>query len=165
MLQGWVFAYSRNLLSRIHNDECNPALAPLVRQWKPPRGFTDHGHYRDVIDSLDHSHVIWRSYERRRDITPFQDICWYSRWIMAANTGGSVTCQSGFLGSTGMSRLFPGLLQTLGLLRQQMWLWSSWSLLYMSSASRRWVIWFRITSRRAIQGGKLDGSIMYHILL
>jgi len=32
-------------------------------------------------------------------------------------TGGSVTCQSGFLGSTGMSRLFPGLLQTLGVLR------------------------------------------------
>ena len=83
MLQGWVFAYSRNLLSRIHNDECNPALAPLVRQWKPPRGFSNPRHYRAAIDSLDHSHVIWRSYERRRDITPFQDICWYSRWIMS----------------------------------------------------------------------------------
>ncbi|RHN45376.1 hypothetical protein MtrunA17_Chr7g0230131 [Medicago truncatula] len=30
------------------------------------------------------SHVIWRLYERRRDIMPFQDICWYSGWIMAA---------------------------------------------------------------------------------
>jgi len=38
---------------------------------------------RDAIDSLDHSHVIWRPYERRGHITPFQDICWYSEWIMA----------------------------------------------------------------------------------
>ncbi|RHN44066.1 hypothetical protein MtrunA17_Chr7g0215301 [Medicago truncatula] len=56
-------------------------LPLLMDQWKPIRGFSDPRLYRDVIDSLDHSHV--RSYERRRDITPFQDICWYSGWIMA----------------------------------------------------------------------------------
>ena len=61
----------RNLLPRIRNDEYDPALAPLVSQWKPPRGFNDPGHYKDAIDSLDNSHVIWKPYERRRDITSF----------------------------------------------------------------------------------------------
>jgi len=83
VLQGWIFAHFRNLISRIPNEDYDPAIAPLVSQRKPDRGFTDPGHYRDVIDSLEHSHVIWRLYERRRHITPFQDICWYSRWIMA----------------------------------------------------------------------------------
>ena len=67
-----------------------------------------------------------------------------------AETGGFVTCQSGFLGSTGMSRLFPGLLQTLGVLRRMTWPRPSQSLLYMSSAISWGVIRFRITSRGLI---------------
>jgi len=76
-------------------------------------------------------------------------------------TRGYGTCQSRFLGSTVMSILFPGFLQTLGLLRQGTWLWPSCSLLYMSSASKRGVIWFRIRSRGLIRGGTWDGSIEY----
>jgi len=72
-----------NIILRIEDDAYDPTVAPLVSQWKPPRGFSNPGHYRAAIDSLDHSHVTWRSYERRRHITPFQDICWYSEWIMA----------------------------------------------------------------------------------
>jgi len=68
---------------RNRNDEYDPVVSPLVDKWKPPRGFYDLGHYIDVIDSLEHSHVIWRPYDRRRDVTPFQDICRYSGWIMA----------------------------------------------------------------------------------
>ena len=68
-------------------------------------------------------------------------------------TGGFVTCQSGFLGSTGMPRHGPGLLQTLGVLRQMTWHKPSLSLLYMSSAINRGVIRFRITSRGLILGG------------
>jgi len=52
------FCARRNLLPRICNDEYDPAIAPLVSQWKPPRDFTDPRHYKDVIDSLDHFHVI-----------------------------------------------------------------------------------------------------------
>ena len=36
-----------------------------------------------VIDLIEHANVIWRPYESRRDLTPFREICWYSRWIMA----------------------------------------------------------------------------------
>jgi len=70
-----------------------------------------------------------------------------------AATRWSVTCQSGFLGSTGMSRHGPGLLQTLRLLRQMTWSRPSQSLLYMSSAISRGVIRFRITSRGLILRG------------
>ena len=67
-------------------------------------------------------------------------------------TGWPVTCQSGFLGSTGMSRLFPGLLQTLSFLQQMTWPRPSRSLLYMSSTISRGVIRLRITSRGLILG-------------
>jgi len=82
-----------------------------------------------------------------------------------ATTWWSITCQSGFLGSTGMSRHGPGLLQTLRLLRQMTWPRPSRSLLYMSSAISRGVIRFRITSRGLILGGTWDGSLEYRILL
>jgi len=82
-LQGWTLAHFTNIILRIDDDAYDPTIAPLESQWKPPRSFSNPGHHRAAIDSLDHSHVIWRSYERRRHIMPFQDICWYSEWIMA----------------------------------------------------------------------------------
>jgi len=81
-LQGWTLAHFSNIIQRIDAEEYDLTVAPLVSQWRPPRGFSIPGHYRAAIDSLDHSHVTWRPYERRRHITPFEDICWYSRWIM-----------------------------------------------------------------------------------
>jgi len=58
-----------------------------TRMWvddKPKRGFVDADHFRVLMDSMEHCHVFWRPYERQRDVTPFQDVCWYSGWIMAA---------------------------------------------------------------------------------
>jgi len=82
-----------------------------------------------------------------------------------AATWWSVTCQSGFLGSTSMSRHGPGLLQTSRLFRQMMWPKPSRSLLYMSSAISRGVIRFQITSCGLILRGTRDGLLEYHILL
>ncbi|RHN53594.1 putative aminotransferase-like, plant mobile domain-containing protein [Medicago truncatula] len=84
-LVGWTLTHFSNIIPRIDDDAYDPAVSPLVIQWKPPRGFSNPGHYRSAIDSLDHSHVTWRPYERRRHITPFQDICWYSGWIMTGS--------------------------------------------------------------------------------
>ncbi|RHN66929.1 putative immunoglobulin/major histocompatibility complex [Medicago truncatula] len=89
--------------------------------------------------------ILMSSGCRTRDnetLRPFRTYASAPDGSWPANTRGYVTCQSGFLGSTSMSKLFPGLLQTLGLLRQGTWLWPSQSLLYMSSASRRGVIYF-----------------------
>jgi hypothetical protein len=47
------------------------------------RGYADVRHFRGLMDSMEHCHVIWSSYEHRRDVTPFQDVFWCSRWIMA----------------------------------------------------------------------------------
>jgi len=69
---------------------------------------------------------------RTRDddtLRPFRTYVGTSDGSWPAKTWRSVTCQSGFLGSMSMSRLFQELLQTLGLLRQMTWLWPSWSLL------------------------------------
>jgi len=83
-LQGWTSAHFSNIIPRIDDEDYDPTVSPLVSQWKPPKDFSNPGHYRDIIDSLDHSHVTWRPYERRRHIMPFQDICWYSGWIVAS---------------------------------------------------------------------------------
>jgi len=84
-LQGWTLAHFTNIIPRIEDEDYDHTVSPLVSQWKPPKGFSNSGHYRAVIDSLDHSPVTWRPYERRQHITPFQDICWYSGWIMAGS--------------------------------------------------------------------------------
>jgi len=44
---------------------------PYVGRWKPKRGFADAEHFRFLLDLMEHCHVTWRSYEHRRDVTPF----------------------------------------------------------------------------------------------
>jgi len=56
-LQGWTLAHFTNIILRIDAEEYDPTVSPLVSQWRPLRGFSNHGHYRAAIDSLDHSHV------------------------------------------------------------------------------------------------------------
>jgi hypothetical protein len=56
---------------------------PLVGKWKSPQGFSNPRHYKSAIYLMEHHNVIWRSYETKRDLMPFQDTCWYSGWIMA----------------------------------------------------------------------------------
>jgi len=136
-LQGWVFAHFRNLLPKIHNDDYDPAIAPLVSQWKPTRALL-------ILDTTEMSLIRWTILMspggRKRDddrSRPFKTYVGNPDGSWPTKTWGSITCHSGFLGSTSMSRLFPGLLQTLGFLRQRTWLWPSWSLPYMSSASKR----------------------------
>ena len=67
----------RQLVPRRPNEDYDRADL-LVGRWKPPMGFSNVGHFRTTIDSMEHAHVIWSPYETRRDITPFQDVCWYS---------------------------------------------------------------------------------------
>ena len=82
MFAGWVFAHFKQLVQR-KRDKDYMRADPHVGKWKPHMVFFDHGHFRSAIDLTEHHNVIGRPYETRRDLTPFQDICWYSRWIMA----------------------------------------------------------------------------------
>jgi len=113
-----------------------------------------------ILDTTKMSLITWTilmsSRGRTRDddtLRPFRTYAGTPDGSWPTKTRGSVTCQSGFLGSTGMSILFPEPLHTLGFLRKMTWLWHSWSLLYMSLASRRGIIRFRITSYGLILGG------------
>ena len=146
-------AHFTNIIMRIDDDAYNPTIAPLVNQWKPPRGFSKPGHYRAVIDLLDLSHVIWRLYERRRHITPFQDICWYSGWIMVGRDIMVRHLPERVLRQYGYGQTQPRPPTEIEALGQMMWPRPSQSLLYMSSAINRGVIRFRITSRRVNLGG------------
>jgi len=113
-----------------------------------------------ILDTTEMSLIRWTifmSFEghMRDDDTshPFRTYAGTPDGSWPAETEWSVTCQSGFLGSTSMSRHDPGLLQTLSLLRQMMLPRPSQSFLYMSSTISTGVIWFWITSRGLILGG------------
>jgi len=80
-LQGWVIAHFRHVIPRKKFEDYE-WQNPYVGRWRPKRGFVDAEHFRGLLDSMEHCHVTWRPYERRRDVTPFQDMCWYSGWIM-----------------------------------------------------------------------------------
>ena len=67
----------------IQYNHREPESNPYVGRWRPQRGFKHVDHFRGLLDSMEHCHVTWRPYEHRRDVTPFQDVCWYSEWIMA----------------------------------------------------------------------------------
>jgi len=81
--QGWVIAHFRHVALRKKYEDYKRAN-PYVGRLKPKRGFIDAGHFRDWMDSMENCRVIWRSYERWRDVTPFQDVCWYAEWIIAS---------------------------------------------------------------------------------
>jgi len=81
-LQGWVIAHNSHVVLRkkyLDYERVNPYMG----RWTPKRGFADAEHFRGLLDSMEHCHVTWRSYEHRRDVTLFQDVCWYSGWVMA----------------------------------------------------------------------------------
>jgi len=125
-----------------------------------------------ILDTIELPSIRWTIHmspggcTRDNDTSrPFRTYAGTPNGSWPAATGWSVTCQSGFLGSTGMSREFLGLLQTLSLLWRMTWPMPSRSLLYMSSAISIGVIRFRITSRGLILKGTWDGSLEYHILL
>jgi len=125
-----------------------------------------------ILDTIElpliHWTILMSPEGRRRDddtSRPFRTYAGTPDGSWPTVTGWSVTCQSGFLGNTGMSRLFSWLLQTLSFLRQMTWPRPSRSLMYMSSSISRGVIRFRITSCGFILRGTWDGSLEYHILL
>jgi hypothetical protein len=87
-----------------------------------------------ILDTTEMSLIRWSilmsSGGRTRDDEMWRPFRTYvgtpdGSWL--AKTGGSVSCQSEFLGSTGMSRLFKASYRHC----------ASWSLLYMSSTSKR----------------------------
>jgi len=73
----------RRCISSFRGGNMRITIRRTVGRWKPPRGFADVGHFRGLMDLLEHSHAVSSPYEHWRDVTPFQDVCWYSEWIMA----------------------------------------------------------------------------------
>jgi len=145
-------AHFSNIILRIDDEDYDPTVALLMSQWKPPGAFL-------ILDTTEMSLIRWTILmspggRTRDDDTsrPFKTYAATLDGSWPTESGWSVNCQSGFLGSTGMSRHDPGLLQTLRLLRQMTWLRPSRSLLYMSSAISIGVIRFRLTSRELILG-------------
>jgi len=163
-LHGWVIVHFIHVVPRKKYENYERQNS-YVGRWIPKRRFADAELFRGLLDSIEHCHVTWMSYEHQRDVTPFQDVCWYSGWIMAGKQKMVRHLPERVLRQYEMFRLFLDLLLRFCLLPQHMWLLPSWSLLCMSLLSSRGVTRSRTTSLGSIQIGTLGASTVYPILL
>jgi len=54
----------------------------VAAKWTLQKGHGEEVTYRSLLDHLQFDDVCWRSYEEHREIQGFEEICWYSGWIM-----------------------------------------------------------------------------------
>jgi len=112
---------------------------------------------------MEHCHVTWRLYEHRRDVTPFQDVCWYSGWIMGGKQKMVCHLPELVLRQYRYVQTVPRS-PTMILPLAPADVLPSWSLFCTSLASRRGVTRSHTTSLGSIQIGTLGGSTVYLIL-
>ena len=55
---------------------------PIAAKWEIQRGHREGKTYRALLDRLEMADVCWRPYEEHREIQKFDEIFWYSGWIM-----------------------------------------------------------------------------------
>jgi len=163
-LQRWVIAHFRHVVTRSRYQDYEREN-PYVGRWKPRRGFKHADHFRDLLDSMEHCHVTWRPYEHRGDVTPFQDVCWYSGWIMAGKQKMVRHLPERVVRKYGYVQKVPRPPTTIIPLVPADVVAAFLSLLCMSFPSSGGVTRSLTTSLGSIQIGTLGGSTVYPILL
>ena len=54
----------------------------VAARWKLQKGHGEGVTYRSLLDRVQFDDVCWRSYEEHRGIQGFEEVFWYSGWIM-----------------------------------------------------------------------------------
>jgi hypothetical protein len=55
---------------------------PVAARWKPQKVHGEGVTYRSLLDRIQFDDVCWRSYEEHKEIQGFEEVFWYSNWIM-----------------------------------------------------------------------------------
>jgi hypothetical protein len=55
---------------------------PVPAKWALQKGHGEGVTYHSLLDRLGFDDVIWRPYEKHREILDFEEIFWYLGWIM-----------------------------------------------------------------------------------
>ena len=55
---------------------------PVAARWKLHKGHGEGVTYRSLLDRIQFDDVYWRSYEEHWEMQGFEEVFWYSGWIM-----------------------------------------------------------------------------------
>jgi len=55
---------------------------PIAARWKIQKGHGEGVTYRSLLDRIQFDDVCWRPYEEHKEIQGFEEVFWYSGWIM-----------------------------------------------------------------------------------
>ena len=58
---------------------------PVAARWTLQKGHGEGVRYRSLLDRISFDDVCWRSYEDHREYQPFEEIFWYSGWLMCCD--------------------------------------------------------------------------------
>ncbi|CAJ2665945.1 unnamed protein product [Trifolium pratense] len=81
MFHAWILSHFERFGSRYvdvnysHND-------PIAAKYYPFKGGKYPTEHRTTLDRMEVDEVTWRPYEDHRQTRPFEDISWYTGWIM-----------------------------------------------------------------------------------
>ncbi|GAU47201.1 hypothetical protein TSUD_89100 [Trifolium subterraneum] len=84
LFEGWIITHFPTL--GMWQLETNfTENMPLNAKFAPRKGHKDSRGYRQSIDNIQVSDVVFSPYDNRRHVRPLIDVCWFSGWLRCAN--------------------------------------------------------------------------------
>jgi hypothetical protein len=80
-VQAWFLAHFPGFFSVDPNTDYIENY-PVAARWKLQKGHGEGVTYRSLLDRIQFDDVCWRPYEEHREIEGFEEVFWYSDWIM-----------------------------------------------------------------------------------
>ena len=80
-MQAWFLAHFPGFFSVNPNTDYIENY-PIAARWKLQKGHGEGLMYRSLLDRIQFDDVCWRPYEEHREIQGFEEVFWYSGWIM-----------------------------------------------------------------------------------
>ncbi|XP_039684137.1 protein MAINTENANCE OF MERISTEMS-like [Medicago truncatula] len=81
LLTAWFLAHFPGFFSVDLNTDYLENY-PVAARWKLQKGHGEGITYRSLLDRIQLDDVCWRPYEEHREIHDFEEVFWYSGWIM-----------------------------------------------------------------------------------
>ena len=83
-MQAWFLAH----FPKFYVVDPNPDYVenlPVAARWKLQKGHGEGVMYRSLLDCITFDDVCWRLYEEHMDFQAFEEVFWYSGWIMCGD--------------------------------------------------------------------------------
>ncbi|GAU28943.1 hypothetical protein TSUD_59560 [Trifolium subterraneum] len=81
MFQAWIYEHFKRFGGGWVSEKYSHQN-PICAKYLPLKGYKYSDEHMTTLDRMEGDEVTFRPYEDHRHICPFEDICWYSGWIM-----------------------------------------------------------------------------------